>query len=323
MNDRVLRTQVTLVAGSWSSNIGNAFYNLGAEWLLRDLGCEVSFFPESPRWKEDLERSYDPIGDLETDLVVLAGPCLWRRLKYVYEETFEKLYRRGIRVGYLTGGMAEYSNSEADEIAGFFKRFPPQFISTRDQRCYELLGPRVQCPIHSGVCTSMFLNDAHSPITLERDPYVVFNFDRIEPEVAVNESGQMTITGKKSKHPPLEVNGKEIIRPVNLAIDEGYRRIYQRPNSYHSDLPQGYCSILANAEAVYSERVHTCATALIYGGKAQFLTVSSRSHEKRKLLFDRVGIPGIFEGLVSLDMEYVGREKQAMVTFLKGVMCGM
>lgn len=322
MSNYVVNPRITLVAGSWSSNIGNAFYNLGAEWLLRELGYEVSFFPESPRWKEDLEKSYDPIGDLETDLVVLAGPCLWRRLQYVYEGTFEKLYRRGIRVGYLTGGMAEYSESEADEVARFFERFPPLFISTRDQLCYDLLAPRVQCPIHSGICTSMFLNDAHPPQPLDRDPYVVFNFDQREPEVEVNEMGRMSIIGKKAKRPPLVVGGKEIIRLINLSIDEGYRQIYQRPNSYHSDLPQGYCSILAHADAVYSERVHTCATALIYGGRAQFLTVSSRSHEKRKLLFERVGIPGIFDGLVSLDMDYVGREKDAMARFLRVVISG-
>ena len=59
--------RIALVAGSWSSNIGNAFYNLGAEWLLLKLGHEVSFFPESPRWKEDVEDSYEPIADLDVD----------------------------------------------------------------------------------------------------------------------------------------------------------------------------------------------------------------------------------------------------------------
>lgn len=301
--------QIALVAGSWSSNVGNAFFNLGAEWLLSSLGHQVSFFPESPRWKENVDNSYDPVGDLDVDLVVLAGPCLWRRLVYVYESTFEKLYSRGVKVGYLTGGMAEYTAQEADVVAQFFKRFPPAFVSTRDQACYDLLAPLANCPIYSGLCTSMFLNDALTPVRLTRKPYCVYNFDDEEPELQCEPDGRMLMVKKKVKRPPLEVNGLEIVRPINLSIDVGYKKIYNRPNAYHSDLPQGYCSILAQAEVVYSERVHTCATALIYGGKAQFMTLSPRSHEKRKLLFDRIGASGVFERPTSLNMEYVIQER--------------
>ncbi len=310
------KLHIALVAGSWSSNIGNAFFNLGAEWLLKDIGLDVSFLPENPRWKSPVQDDFDPIKDIDVDLVVLAGPCLWPRLGDVYRATFDRLYERGVKVGYLTAGMGSYSDDEARWVGEFLERYPPAFISTRDRLCYELLAKRVNCPIYSGLCTSMFLNDALVPLKLSRAPYCVYNFDETEPELECNADGGMFVVKKKCKRPPRALNGLDIVRTNNLSIDAGYSNIYQRPNSYHSDMPQGYCSILANAEVVFSERVHTCATALIYGRKAQFITVSRRSHERRSLLFERIGAKTIFDTPTELDLDYVEQEKAKMREFL-------
>jgi hypothetical protein len=309
-------SRVALIGGAWSSNIGNAFYNIGAEWLLREIGLNVSFSPENPRWKQDVLSHYDPIAELDCDLFVLVGPCLWSRLAYVYEDTFRLLYERGKKVAYLSAGMATYSNEEMHFVSDFFRRFPPAFVSTRDHKSFDLLAKGSQFPFYDGLCTSMFLNDAIRPIPLKRKDYVVFNFDHEEPALAIDEKGVAMIQRRKNRVYPLWVGDKEIIRTNNLSIDEGYSAIYKRPNSYHSDLPQGYCSILASADTVYSERVHTCAATLIYGGKAQFIRQSPRSFENRSLLFDRVGASSIFQEPTRLDLGRVEREKETMAKFV-------
>jgi len=312
--------RVALVGGSWSSNIGNAFYNIGAEWLLAHLGLSVSFLPESPRWKADVNELYDLLGDTDADLFVLVGPCLWQRLSYVYEATFERIYSRGAKVAYLSVGMGTYSDAEANSVASFLHKFPPLFVSTRDAVSFNLLSPLIRTPIYSGLCTSMFLNDALKPLPLCRPPYVVFNFDEVEPELMIDTDGVAKVIRERSKRFPLMVGAKEIVRTLNLSIDVGYSQIYRRPNSYHSDLPQGYCSLLAFAETVYSERVHTCATTLIFGGQAQFVESSRRSLEKRRLLFERLGVKNLFTGPSRLDMNYIESEKRAMVRFLGDVL---
>lgn len=312
---------VALVAGSWSSNIGNAFYNLGAEWLLRNIGCEVSFFPESPRWKGDVPFHFDAVGRVGCELVVLNGPCLNERLPYVYRETFVRLYERGVRVGYLSAGMARYDTEESEKIGRLLEEFPPAFICTRDRQTTQLLSPKVDCPIYDGLCASMFLNDAIKPVPLIKDPYLVLNFDgEIEPEFTFSDQGAAVVTRKHTKNYPEFLLGRKVVRTSNLSIDEGYDKIYRKPNTYHSDLPQGYCSILKHADIVYSERVHTCAAALIYGAKAQFVRISDRSFEKRSQVFQRLGVAEIYERPVCLDFESIDLEKAQMRAFLKSLL---
>ena len=79
-----------------SLNIGNAFFNIGAEWILRKASEKVHFFPENPRWTEDVPQHYNPVSDIDVDLVILAGPCLWSRIDYMYGSRFERLYQQGI-----------------------------------------------------------------------------------------------------------------------------------------------------------------------------------------------------------------------------------
>ena len=318
---------IALLGGSWSSNIGNAFYNLGAQWLLRQLGDDIWFVPESPRWKQTCDSDFDLVGHLACKLVILVGPCLNLKLKDVYATSFRRLYDRGVRVGYMSVGMSLYDEGEANAVKEFFDEFPPAFIATRDDLTYELISTRVSCPTYSGLCTSMFLNDAYDPPGLVAPPYVVLNFDSREPVLSFDQSGIATVKslpktlfGQKSSPAVTSVCGMDVVRTSNSSIDDGYKVIYERPNTYHSDIPWGYCSILKNAECVYSERVHTCAATVIYGNAAQFVAQSRRSFEKRSLLFRQIGLQDIFERPVRIDFDVVNPLKQKMKEFLQRVL---
>lgn len=318
-------SRVAVLGGSWSSNVGNAFYNLGADWLVRQCHDEVSFVPESPRWKGKCGTNFRMIAYLDCDLVILIGPCLNLKLREVYEQSFRQLYERGGQVGYLSAGMSIYDQGEAHEVGKFLKSFPPAFIATRDDLTHRLMAPHVSCPTYSGICASMFLNDAHTPAPMKIDPYVVLNFDNAEPSLRVDQDGvaqvlpHRTLFGWGRSRFPVQINGMNVVRTSNLSIDEGYRKIFARPNTYHSDLPWGYCSILKSAACVYSERVHTCAATLIYGGKAQFVAKSDRSFEKRSLLFEQLGLGEIFARPVQIDFDVLNPLKKKLKEFLQEV----
>lgn len=316
--------RVAVLGGSWSSNVGNAFYNLGAQWLLEQLCEQSTFVPESPRWKEPCQDDFDLVGHLDCDLVLMTGPCLNLKLAEVYTDSFRRLYDRGIPVGYVSVGMSLYDEGEANEVKKFLDQFPPAFVSTRDDLTHRFIEPRVSCPTYSGLCTSLFLNDAYQPATIAADPYVVLNFDSEEPELEFDTDGAASVKKSSRKwfsKTPVEhvdqIQEANIVRTCNLSIDEGYHRIYGRPNTYHSDLPGGYCSILKHAQCVYSERVHTCAATLIYGSKAQFIATSTRSFEKRSLLFEQIGLGEIFNRPVKIDFDELNPMKESMVSFLR------
>ena len=69
--------KIAYIGGSWSSNIGNAFYNLGTQALLDSIaGVQSYFVPDPPQWKAETQNDFDLIANLDVDLVVLTGPCL-------------------------------------------------------------------------------------------------------------------------------------------------------------------------------------------------------------------------------------------------------
>ncbi len=331
--DRVMNTnvksstRVAVLGGSWSSNVGNAFYNLGATWLMEQLCTDVWFVPESPRWKEPTRDDFDLVGHLDCDLVLMIGPCLNLKLADVYSESFQRIYDRGAKVGYLSVGMSLYDQGEAGEVKKFFDKFPPAFISTRDDMTHQFIEPLVSCPTYSGLCTSLYLNDAYSPPPITKSPYVVLNFDSHEPALSFDDQGIAKVQetprglfGKKAVSLPDKIQGLDVVRTCNLSIDDGYGAIYGRPMAYHSDLPGGYCSILKHAQCVYSERVHTCAATLIYGSKAQFIAQSDRSFEKRSLLFKQIGLEDIFKRPVQIDFDKLNPLKERQTEFLRGAL---
>ncbi len=65
--------KVAFVGGSWSSDIGNAFYNLGTGALLNSIKEIDSYFiPDPPQWKKFVSNDFDLIGNLDVDIVILT-----------------------------------------------------------------------------------------------------------------------------------------------------------------------------------------------------------------------------------------------------------
>lgn len=310
--------KVAYVGGFWATNVGNSFYDLGALALLESVhGKENVFFvPDMSKWFWRTKDSFEFIGDLDVDLCLFGGPLLGFALAN-YEPIFNSLSSRGVKIGFISAGAMKYTKADVNTCLSFLNKFKKDvsFISTRDRQSYELI-KESGFNVFDGICCSMFLDWAYTPPSLDRNNYVVYNFAKgHEPRISrVNEDFHI------KKRTPFSfqknLDDCEIVRTQSGTFSSFSKRVFDRPNTYYSDIPFGYLAIYKGAQAVFSDRVHTCAATLVFGGSAMYIKGARRSHDGRNNLFERLGVKGIFDRPVRLNADYISGEKQKMHDFL-------
>lgn len=311
--------KVAYTGGFWATNIGNAFYNLGSIFVLEQVyGKEnVYFVPDIANWFWKVKNNYEPLIDINVDICFFDGPLLNKYIKN-YKKIFDSFKSKNIKLAFISAGASNYTIDERDEVLEFLSEYKEQikYISTRDSQTYELYKDS-GIILFDGLCTSMFLNNAVSTPKLERD-YVVYNFSILhEPFIKYNEE-EVLISKRKSFFSfQNKLNDFEIIRTNHETFSRFKWKMFNRPNMYYSDVPYGYIAIYKNAKYVFSDRVHTCAATLINGGTAMYIKGSRRSHDGRNNLFKRIRAEGIYEKPTKLNFEYINKEKEKMLDFLK------
>jgi len=88
-----------------------------------------------------------------------------------------------------------------------------------------------------------------------------------------------------------------------------------RPNTLISDLPDDYLNLYANAEEVHSDRVHACVASLSFGRPCKLYT-----NKPSASLLDRVGATSIRDKLTYLDVKKTKKEKEKQVKFLSEIL---
>lgn len=311
--------KIGYIGGFWATNIGNSFYNLGALYLLKKIyGNEnVYFIPDPPGWFWNTTKNYDFISKVNLDLIYISGPCLNYKICKVYKKIFDNLKKRNIKIAFISAGASSYTKEEANFVQEFIQKYSIKHIITRDEETYNLYKSS-GIPIFNGLCTSMFLNDAENIIPIiEKESYYVKNFSFLhEPNIDFDNNQYIIKKGFIFNFQQL-LNGLDIIRTNNSIFCRIKYFLYNRKNTYYSDLPYGYLSILKNARSVFSDRVHSCAATLILGGKAMYIKGSKRSHDGRNSLFNRIRVNEIYNKPVSLDFEYINMEKDKMIKYLE------
>jgi len=316
--------KIGYIGGFWATNIGNAFYDLGALHLLKRVYGEdnVYFIPDLPQeYWSTVTNDYKMIQNLDIDLFVISGPSLNKRHTDVFKSIFDELVKKDKKIAYLSAGAAAYTEEEAIIVSNFLNQYPIEFIMTRDESTYNLYKDKVTTKIYNGICTSMFLSDAVN-IPIINDDYIVSNFSYFKEPFIWNEDGKW-----KYKHtfiPKFQkvIDNCKIVRTNNSFFIPSFSKlhrgklVFNRDNIYYSDLPYGYLSILKSAKRVFSDRVHTCAATLILGGEAMYIKGSTRSADGRKNLFSRLGLEDIFEKPVKLNLNFIEQEKVKMEDFL-------
>lgn len=187
--------KVAFIGGYWSSNIGNAFFNLGAEYVLGQVFGEenVTMVMDQSaymlQWKTrrgNIPWALDYWAHLCVDFVVLLGPCLSRNFLPIWRDTLNLLRDRGVGYMILSAGMMKCGQDDLRQIKEFFADNPPYVMTTRDSDTYAAFRDAVP-RIYDGICFAFFMPDCYHPIPTDIGPSIVLNFDKIaEPHLSLD-----------------------------------------------------------------------------------------------------------------------------------------
>lgn len=185
--------RVAYCTGFWCTNIGNAFFSMGVEYVLKKLLGEknVTLVSDLQTYTTGYgKRLYIDknqliyISSLDVDYIVLAGPVLSKYFLTLWADTLRNLKDRGIGYILLSAGTMKMDSASKEDIRKFFSECPPYILSSRDSTVYETFGEFAE-HAYDGICFSFFVPDAYSPVAMSgMSPYMVCNFDKIgEPEI--------------------------------------------------------------------------------------------------------------------------------------------
>jgi len=333
---------IVYAGGFWATNIGNAFYNLGLLHILKESSPEadIYFLNDQAGWFWRGRGGGNPSNDLNylqyinPDFLVLAGPLINEKFIKIWGPTLKILSSKGVNLALLSVGCSKYNDYERNLMRGFFEKYPPHILMSRDQYTYDNFND-LAMHAYSGVCSAFFVPYVYKPIETDLEKYLIFNFDKSpEPEFKIvnsheDGSGAVEFNGLKlqikrknrfnlkRRSYTTSLGDYKIVRAVHSCIPNYFpsriRIPFRRKNSFVSDIPYGYLNLYANTQGTFSDRVHACVVTLAYGNPAMLFSESPRSN-----LFERFGLNDIWRKPVLLDREKLDIEKERVIEFLRG-----
>lgn len=269
--------------------------------------------------------------DIDADLFILSGPILkawWQD----YSSFVEKLHRQGKSYALVSLSACDpLDHDERKRLIEFFGRFPPRFISTRDEATHHYLRD-LKCPLLNGICTAWFAHQ-HIPFAPLRDRphYITSSFHRLkEPtfQIANNwtpttiaDSVQFVPRGKETRWGRIAdsfrtfskaIDTVEIVRPQHGTGLHLKRLQFPLANSYSSLTPSGFLSLYAASKLTITDRVHAAVISISLGTPTRLLYDGFRSG-----LVEKVGIDYANGKLIKqFDLAVVDQMKQELRDFV-------
>jgi hypothetical protein len=307
--------KIGMYAGSWPQNIGNAFFDFGAEAIIREafpdadiyrMGGAVHWmFNNSSRTRfgifGKIIRKFTPIHHpvngnsfeigqfADIDLLVFPGMSMCEEFAVNNGPTFLEANTRGVAILGLGAGGALYTTREVEKFSEFFNKLQNAAIITRDEDTFKLFHKSIK-KIVSGIDCAFFLPDYFRAPKLVISDYEVVTFDATNPPDDL-------------RHP----KNKRFFAHHDLwgPLPKKYTSI---KGTIVSDVPEDYLSLYANCGTTYSDRVHACIASLAYGNRAQLF-----SNTPRKALFAKLNLAGITSRPVKLDQALADQLKKEQV----------
>ncbi len=315
------RLKIGMYAGSWPQNVGNAFFDFGAEAIIRRAfpdaeiyrvgGAVHWMFNNSGKTKfgilsrifrriwpnhHQVNGNSIEIGQLaKVDLLVFAGMSMCEEFAVNNGPTFKEANAHGVAVLGLGAGGSLYNQREIKEFSRFFSALKNAAIITRDDHTFEMFHKEIQ-NVNKGIDCAFFLPDYFKAPELHVSEYNVLTFDssEIPNELQDNETD-------------IYFAHHDLWGPLS-------RKYTSKPKTLVSDIPEDYLSLYANCDTTYSDRVHACIASLAYGNKARLY-----SSTPRKALFEKVGLMEITNQVVKLDFEKLEKLKEEQVNLTRKV----
>lgn len=320
---------ILVYGGGWIQNMGNAFIQIGSRYAVEQAapGAHVHLVdgndipvPLSPPEKiltiagnfrllhslKNIERKrnmriqklrWGLWESARIDVVVFSGVWLSKKFLESHRSTFSLFRKRNIPIVFNGCGGTLYTPQEIADVTAILKEICPFGIISRDDathHAYKNIFDRVS----PGIDVGFFSMLAHGIPLPTSEQYTVYCFDR----------------GPLPKELPL---GDTTIL-THHSVPGIAHNAFDGTRVFYSEFAQDYLNLYANAQAVYSDRVHACVAALASGRPAQLMDSTPRAQ-----LFATVGAENVTNALTQLDMNLLRTKQEHHVSALRKILADL
>ncbi|MFA5732636.1 MAG: polysaccharide pyruvyl transferase family protein [Acidithiobacillus sp.] len=288
--------------GCWPQNIGNAFIDIGAKYILKTIfpDSNIHFASETPRWYMSRENRINDAIDIaeisDADILVYSGMCLCEDFIEKLSKSIISHKKRGKEFIILGGGGLYYNNVEIESYKRFLTKYKPLAFISRDDTAFSIYKNIAKYDFN-GIDCGLFLNQAFCPLKLNIEKYIVTNFDH-NKEIKIDNLDNYKIIS--STH-SLFYKLYDLSLIKNLMI---------------SDIPDDYLNLYANANKIYTDRVHTAVAAISFNVPVQLFSTSIRNK-----LFNKIDAFNITkEMFLQLNNDLLILQQNNEISFLKSIL---
>ena len=182
--------RIGVLTGYWSTNIGNAFFQLGAQYALEKAlpGAHIFLIGDQPGYwnvaQGNPANALDYVKHLDLDAVVVLGPYVRPEMTKITAEMLRAQHKKGAKLIVMAAGMMQYDKDTIASARSLMADCPPFVFTTRDSETYDALGDLAE-HAYDGIDVATFVSDLFPPIDHDLGDYMVLNFDQIpEPRIA-------------------------------------------------------------------------------------------------------------------------------------------
>ena len=348
-----MSVRVAYSTGFWCTNVGNAFFSLGVDYVLKKiLGDDnVTVVSDYQTYTSCYGKRLYPdknqleyISKLDVDYLVLAGPVLSKYFLTLWKNIIISLESRGVRLILLSAGMMKMTDDALEECKSFFEEHNPYVLCSRDHKTFETFGKYADYS-YDGICFAFFTPDYYHPAPINEE-YLVINFDKIpEPKIWVDNTIDENSFDFNGKQWHVKQTGflSKIASKTDRFSDALIYAASILPQKKRDSVIDGYSVFRTDhrfhphyRRKIYNQENSFCAD-IPYGYLELYsnskITFSDRVHAcavtlayghsamlfaktNRVGLLDRVGAGEITEHPVSIDTSILNYEKQKMLSWL-------
>lgn len=329
--------KILLTEGFVATNVGNEFYRRGLRYFIENSFKNAQIFSIGDTfrhyWQDKKARknNFELLKFVDVDYIVISGPIFSHGIFENYNDIFEILVKeKKTKLIYVSTGGYNYDKKEINTCRSFLEKFPPLLFFSRDKQAYQLYKDYAKFS-HNGICTAWFINDYFKNIPVSMEPYITLSFD-VEPKIlnriqmqGENSLPKECIDNKISffkrklitieekfkilfpKNYPLKINNYNIIRLNHNNYDKFGQKAFEKPNTYISEVIDGYLEIYKNSSLNLTNRVHSAVASLVLGVPTRLFTRSKRAN-----LFERVDAQSVIEKVTVLNQDQLIEKKEKM-----------
>lgn len=345
---------VVIPGGSWSTNIGNAFLNLGLEYVLKQVfpNDRIVIFNDQPgyRWmpsRGNPKNDMRFLDQLRPDVFVLHATLLIKEFDRLMEETLLQYQKQGTLIMYVGVSAMGYDQREVEHVRSILKRIKPAIFVSRDEWIYKNYADLAEHS-YSGIDVGFFVSDLFEPVPMENsEDFAVFNFD-IWPEPKFGSTPTLESTSEfKRTFSYLDTNWKFEFPPLRTRLCQKYLpyryidgifpapqvekfgpyKIVRPDHSFNPPIVRNtYKSPNAFVSDIPTPYLNLYANSKVTFSNRVHACVATLAYGNPAMIFtksprlhlmDRLGIVDITKKPVLLPKERLDQEKAAMIEFLR------